>query len=99
MNTMTTSTATYSRARRAAMATFVVALTMGTMACVAAETGDQNRAISSNRTGNPASDSGPQVGDPLSPEGSERWGRPGYCPGSSCVRTPGALLPAELRMP
>ena len=99
MKTMTTSTATNSRTGLAAMATFIVALTMGTVACVAAQAGDENRSVSSNRTGSPASDWGPQAGDPLSPEGSERWGRPSYCPGSACVRTPGALLPSELRVP
>jgi hypothetical protein len=99
MNTTSTSTTTYGGARLAALATFVAALTMGTVACVASEADSENRAISPNRTGNYASGWGPQVGDPLSPDGSERWGRPGYCPGSACVRTPGALLPAELRVP
>jgi hypothetical protein len=99
MNTTSTSNTSYTRARLAAMTAFLAALTVGTVACGASEAGEENRAISANRSGNPASGWGPQVGDPLSPEGSERWGRPGYCPGSACVRTPGALLPAELRVP
>ena len=103
MNTISTSTTriTHSRTRITTMAAVVAALTLGTVACGAAEGGDENRAAGQNRTGNPAPGWGPQAGDPVSPEGSERWGLGvlRYCPGSACVRTPGALLPAELRVP
>jgi hypothetical protein len=94
---MTITTITTSKTHLAAMAAFVAALALGTVAC-AAEGSDENRATNQIRTGNPAPGWGPQAGDPLSPEGSERWGVQRYCPGSACVRTPGALLPAELRM-
>ena len=99
MNTISTSTtrSTDSRIRMATMAAFVAALTLGTVACVAAEGSDENRATYQNRS---SENSGPQAGDPLSPEGSERWGlQQRYSPGSACVRSPGALLPAELRVP
>jgi hypothetical protein len=99
MNATPASTTTDDRARLAALTTFVAALMMGTVACVASEAGGENRAFNPNETGYLASGWGPHVGDPLSPDGSQRWGRPGYCPGSACVRTPGALLPAELRVP
>jgi hypothetical protein len=103
MNTISTSTTsvTHGRTRMATMAAAVAALTLGTVACGAAEGGDDYRATNHNRTSNPAPGWGPRAGDPLSPEGSERWGLGvlRYCPGSACVRTPGALLPAELRVP
>lgn len=103
MNTISTSTTTitHSRTRMAAMAAVVAALTLGTVGCGAAEGGNGYRAADQNRSGNPTPGRGPQAGDPLSPEGSDRWGVRvlRYCPGSACVRTPGALLPAELRVP
>ena len=79
------------------MAAVVAALTLGTVACGAAEGGDEYRAADQNRTGNPGPGWGPQAGDPLSAEGSERWGLGvlRYCPGSACVRTPGALPAAR----
>jgi hypothetical protein len=94
-------TTTTSKTRLTMMAAFVSTLALGTVACGAAEGGDENRAANHNRTGDPAPGWGPRAGDPLSPEGSERWGLGvlRYCPGSACVRTPGALLPAELRVP
>jgi hypothetical protein len=95
---MTITTTTYSLTRLTTMAAFLAGLALGTVACGAAEGDDASRATNQHRTGNPAPGWGPQAGDPLSPEGSERWGVQRYCPGSACVRTPGALLPAELRM-
>jgi hypothetical protein len=102
MNTIATSTTriTDSRIRLATLGAFFAVLTLGTVACVAAEGVDEDRAIHQNQSGDPAPGWGPQAGDPLSPDGSERWGvQQRYCPGSACVRTPGALLPAELRVP